>query len=108
LQSHGRQTWHGGLHVGIMLMAVGVGRGSGSARYPKLCGPSLAVPADRRCQHAQASQPASGKTYWVAPWKWHSDTAVMVAGLGSETVGLTSGARRWRGTGSPAHAVSSP
>lgn len=32
-------------------------------------------------------------TYCTVPWLWHSDTAVIVAGLGSATASVTCGAR---------------
>lgn len=35
-------------------------------------------------------------TYCTVPWKWHSDTAVTVAGFGSAGVGLMCGARAER------------
>jgi hypothetical protein len=52
-------------------------------------------------------------TYCTVPWRWHSDTAVMLVGLGSATAVTTCGAR-WRsvrGAGEPAspqEAASSP
>ena len=42
----------GGLHVGAMFVAVGVGRGCGGARYPIFGSPCLAIPG--RCQVRRA------------------------------------------------------
>jgi hypothetical protein len=90
-----------GLRVGAMVVAVGVGRGTGRARYAELGCPCLAV--SRTSVKSEPSQ-RNMTTYCTVPWRWHSDTAVMLVGLGSATAVTTCGAR-WRsvrGAGEPA------